>query len=157
MILPRGITGFDLGVDAVATAATVPGLREFRADCWQVAIQLNAKVENCKTEKCASFVSHLLVWPDAAIVVLLSNSYPVLALCQSFQAGTIAFEFVDNARVTELFSELGEYDIWTKDTLDLPLKNEMWKELGPSEKRRVKYFRKGVPKRVGDVVFSHWD
>ena len=152
MLLPCGVTGFDL----VPAGCRVPSLREFRSDCWHVAIALDAKVEDREKEAYTSFVSQMLVWPDTSLVLLLNNNYPILALCQPFKVGTVEFEFVHNARVSELFFELGKYEIWAKDALDLPIRNEMCKELGPSEKRRVEYFWSGRT-RVGDVVFNHWD
>ncbi len=152
MLLPCGITGFD----PVPEVGRVPSLRDFRADCWQIAITLNAKVENREPEPYTSFVSQMLIWPDTSVVVLLNNNYPVLAFCQPFKTGTLEFEFIDNAKVSELFVGVGNYEIWGKEILDLPVQNEMCKELGPSEKRRVDYFWSGRT-RVGDVVFNHWD
>jgi hypothetical protein len=154
MLLPRGVTGFATPEEGVNR----PGLRDFRADCWQVALALNAKVENRETRICTSFESHMLVWPDSALVVLLNNTLPILALCQPYPDGTVTFDFTDNEKVADLFEQIGKYEIWRKQDLDAPLTDEMCERLGAAEKRELKYWRHGWhTMRVGDVVFNHWD
>jgi hypothetical protein len=154
MLLPRGVTGFDSPVDGIA----VPGLREFRADCWHVAISVNAKVEHCDPVlPYTSFVSQVLVRPDSTVVILLNNSLPIVGLCLPYEFGALAFEFVDNERIVSLFTEIGKYELWSKSVLDLPITNEMCAELGPSEKRQLDYFRIPGRTRVGDVVYNNWD
>ena len=154
MLLRRGVTGFDSPAYGIA----VPGLREFRADCWHVAISFNAKVEHRDPVlPSTSFVSQVLVGPNSSFVILLNNSLPIDGLCQPYEPGTVEFAFVDNEKIAGLFSEFGKYEIWSKSVLDLPVTNEMCAELGPSEKRRMDYFRIPGRTRVGDVVYNHWD
>jgi hypothetical protein len=153
MLLPRGVTGFD----SPEAGIIVPSLREFRADCWQVALALGAKAENREQELCTSFVSQTIVWPDYSLIVLLNTSHPILALCKPFEPGTIAFEFTDNEKVMERFSEFQRYDVWRQKNLSKLFVNKMGKQLGPTENEKLNYFRKGIAKRIGDVIFNHWD
>ena len=153
LLLPRGVTGFAEAVEGT----TVPDLRGFRADCWHVARNLKAKVEDVEMWPPSSFVAQALIWPESAIVVLLNQTVPILGFCEPFKPGTGQFEFIDNEKAAGVFAEFGKYEIWSKNVLDLHIRKEMCDALGPSEKRRWKYFRKGVQKRVGDVVFNHWD
>jgi hypothetical protein len=152
MRFPRGVTGFAPAMETFTDA------RQFRADCFDVARNLNAKVRNREIDFWKSYVAQDLVWPDLALVVLLNKAVPIIGFCQVFEPGTLDFEFLDHERVAAQFLEQKRYELWNKAQLDSFVTDEMFEDLIEPEQRHAKYWRKyHRPMRVGDVVFNYWD
>ena len=62
MILPRGITGFD-----VSRGQPTPDSKGFLADCWGVALALRGRIDDRPQVLAGSltnFVAHVVVLPD---------------------------------------------------------------------------------------------
>jgi hypothetical protein len=153
MRFPLGVTGLGPPHDSSS-----PSLRQFRADCWQVARALDAKVEDLEPNAISNFESQALVRPDLSVVILLNKFVPIVGLCKPFEFGTVVFEYIDHKKVADGFLKTGRYEVWTRERLELLVKDEMWEGLLESEQRHLKYWRKyqnGM--RVGDLVFNHWD
>ena len=154
MHFPRGVTVYGPAIEKV----TSPDMPQFRADCWSVARNLKAKVENCDPDPFKSYDAQILVWPDTSIVVVLNKVVPILAFCELFEPLTSVLKFIDHGKAAAEFLDMKAYEVWSKDQLELLVTDEMFEDLIPSEQRHVKYWRKcHRPMRVGDVVFNYWD
>ena len=102
---------------------------------------------------CNYAVAHF-EFDDCAIDLLLNLIHPILAFAKRPLEGQIIFEFVDCPKLAEAFSATGIFTIASREELNRPLLQEMWKDLTLAEQKSVRYFR---PKRVGDLIFNYWD
>jgi hypothetical protein len=158
MILPRGITGFNVLNDHVITDS-----RCFKADCWQVVIPLHGRVEDRRQlldTQTPSFITQILVQPGGEVTALLNKVHPWVGFCLPLVPGNAWLEFVDPGPLSEAFDSLGRYRVLSRSDLEQPIKESMCVELHPGEMKQLKYWREaGGPGmlRVGDVVFNFWD
>lgn len=160
MILPRGITGFN-----VPKGQAQADRRTFRKDCWQVVTPLSGRAEDRQqvlAPDLVNFISQVLVLPGGEVAALLNRHHPWLGFCRPLEPGQCSLEFVDPCprRLAESFSALGRYRVLSRAELDQPVTPAMCVELDRGEVSQLKYWSKpaGQDKlRVGEVVFNFWD
>lgn len=158
MILPRGITGFD-----VPKGHAEADLRGFRADCWAVVTPRHGRVEDRQQvldARSTSFLTQVLVLPRGEVTALLNKVHPWVGFCRPLTPGECRPEFVDAGRVGASFAALRRYRVLSRAELDRPVGAAMFAELGRGEVRALRYWSElaGPGKlRVGDVVFNFWD
>jgi hypothetical protein len=118
MILPRGITGFNV---PKGHAEVDP--RSFGADCWHVVAPLKGRVEDrpqVLDGSITNFITQVLVLPDVEVTALLNTVHPWLGFCQPLMPGDCGLEFVDAASVADSFAALGRYRVLSATELNEP-------------------------------------
>ncbi len=128
MILPRGITGFN-----VPRGLTPPDVGAWVADCWAAVGPVRGRVED-RTQVLdgspTTFGTRVLVLPRGEVTVLLHNVYPWVGFCRPLTPGLCRMEFLDAGRVAKALSDIGRYCVLEARELEQPLTDEMCVELG---------------------------
>ena len=157
MELQRGITGIH-GRNDPPTEPQFSDVRAFRSHCHLAARKVGARLRTIQGYTEAARVCNYAIarfeFPDSTVAVLLNAVHSVVAFAKWPAEGQGAFEYIDHPRLADAFQALGDYVIAPSEELNRPLVREMCKDLAPTEKKRVRYFR---PSRVGDVIFNYWD
>lgn len=154
MILPRGITGFN-----VPKKAPRPDEKTFVSDCW-AAVAPRGRVEDrpqILEGSPTSFLTRVLVLPRHEITVLLNSVYPWVGFCRPLQPGMMRLDFVDPGRVATALTASERYRILEASELDQPATEDMLAELGRGERKQLNYWQGIDQVRVGDLVFNFWD
>ncbi len=158
MILPRGITGFNVPKGSVEADP-----RRFRADCWQVIVPLRGRVEDRRQVidvKYTNFTTQVLVLPGEEVTALLNKVHPWLGFCRPLEVGECGLEFVDPFGIAAAFAALGGYRVMSRAELEQPVSAAICGELGGAELPQLEYWSRLARRsklRVGDVVFNFWD
>lgn len=158
MILPKGITGFD-----VPKTATTVDSKTLVDDCWSAVARQGGRVENRQQTlpgAITSFISRVLILQRGEVAVLLNSVYPWVGFCRPFTPGDCSLDFVDHRSISPLLAAIGRYRVLTAEELQLPITNEMCVELGRGELEQLKYWSSFTGRgrlRVGDAVFNFWD
>jgi hypothetical protein len=158
VILPRGITGFNV---PKGLAEADPGA--FRADCLQVVAPLRGRVEDRPQvwfPDFTSFITQVLVLPDAEITALLNKAHAWVGFCRPLEPGNCELEFVDPGAVVRVFAALDRYRVLSRAELEQPVNESMCAEMSRAELHQLKYWSKLAGRgklRVGEVVFNFWD
>ena len=158
MILPRGVTGFN-----VPRGMKPSNEKVFVSDCWAAVASRGGKVEDrpqVLTGSPTSFVTRVLILPRRELTILLNAVYPWVGFCRPLEPGECSLEFLDPGRLSESLASTGRYRVLEKSELEQPVTEEMCVELGRAELTQLKYWTDCVGRgkmRVGDVVFNFWD
>lgn len=158
LILPRGVTGFD-----VPKGQPTPDPEVFLGDCWHVAIASRGRVADWPQVPvwlATNFAACSLVFPDGEVTALLNLVHPWVGFCRPMKPGSGELEFTEPGRVEAALRELGRYRVLTQAELEQPVAVSMCVELGRGELAQFKYWARAaghVKLRVGDVVFNCWD
>jgi hypothetical protein len=158
MILPKGITGFN-----VPNSAAQVDLKLFTADCWAAATAKGGRLEDRPQTlpgAPTSFIARLLVLDRVEIAVLLNAVHPWVGFCLPLTPGHISLEFVDHSPIATALAATGRYHILTKQELECPVTDDKCGRLTHGEVSQLKYWSHLVGRgkmRVGDVVFNFWD
>lgn len=156
MILPRGITGFN-----VPKRHHGPDRRGFLADCWQAAVGLRGRVENRpQVADCVNFDAWRIVLPGGEVTALLNHFYPWVGFCRPREPGGLQLDFVQPGRFGAALADAGQYRVLTQEELIHPMTEPMAGELRKGERLQLKYWGDVAGRgklRVGDVVFNFWD
>jgi len=157
MILPRGITGFN-----VPKGHAEADPRSFRADCWHVVAPLRGRVEDRQQVldlRFTNFLAQLLVLPGGEVTALLNKVHAWVGFCRPLDPGDCWLEFVDAGSVGSAFAELGQYRVLSRAELEQPVDESMCAELGRAELHQLKYWSELDERklRVGEVAFNFWD
>jgi hypothetical protein len=153
VILPRGVTGIEGRTEGTPSFTDY---RAFRGHCYAAAREAGWDVREVSAphrEMACNYAWAVLASSDAGLAVVLNGVFPLLAFVSPPAAGQIALDFTDCAALGAAFETLG-YTVLSAAELGRPLTREMWQGLAPHEQKRVRYFR---PRRVGDVIYNHWD
>ena len=155
MILPRGITGFDVPGGHPAT-----DLRTLTGDCWQFAAPRKGRVGKFSSpEPVTNFVTVTITLPDRQITLLANHTHPWLAFSATPQLARPFIHFDHPHDLTEHLTQTGRYYIPTVRQLETPATGSACAELGSGERGQLVYWARayGENLRVGDLVFNHWD
>lgn len=158
MILPRGVTGFD-----VPKGHRGPDRRGFLADCWQAAIGLRGRVEDRPQVAewvCVNFDAWRIVLPGGEVTALLNQFHPWVGFCRPLEPGSSHLDFVEAEAIGAALADWGRYRVLTQAELMSPMTETMVGELGKGERSQLKRWAKVAGRgglRVGDVVFNFWD
>ncbi len=158
MILPRGITGFNVP----KTAATVE-VKVFVADCWSAVARQGGRVDDrpqILRGAHASFVSRVLMLQAGELSVLLNAVYPWVGFCEPLTPGDCSINFLDARSVAPAFAATGRYRALSAEEVERPITDDMCQELGRGELQQLKYWSGLAGRRrlrVGDVIFNFWD
>jgi hypothetical protein len=96
----------------------------------------------------------LFSFRDDAIAVVLNGVFPLLVFATPPKEGQLNLDFADCPVLAAEFEQVGVFLIVPAAELSRLLTQEMCQELAPHEQKAVQYFR---PRRVGDVIYNHWD
>jgi hypothetical protein len=154
MLLPCGVTGIEGRKEGPPSCSDY---RLFRQHCYAVTRGIGGSVHEVLAPRrpmACNYALALLGFRDTTVAVALNGVFPLVAFAGPPAESQDALDFTDCPEVAALFEQFGGYTILPADDLRQPLTREMWQDLAPHEQQRVQYFR---PRRVGDVVFNHWD
>ena len=155
MILPRGITGFDVPSGHPGT-----DLRGLTGDCWQFAAPRKGRVGPVSSpEPATNFVTLTITLPDRQITLLANQIHPWLAFSATPQLACPFIHFDHPRDLIEHLTRIGRYHIPTVQQLETPATESACAGLGPSERRQLAYWTRayGDILRVGGLVFNLWD
>jgi len=156
VILPRGITGFNIPKGHAA-----PDPSRFRADCWQVVAPFGGRVDDrpqVLNPRFTNFITQVLVMPDGEVTALLNNVHAWVGFCHPLEPGNCRMDFVDPGRVGNALAALDRYRVLARAELEQTVSESLCAELGHAELHQLKYWSKlGGKPRVGEVVFNFWD
>src|SRR5262245_61613652 len=131
MILPRGITGFNVPAGQVEADP-----RRFRADCRAAAAPLRGRVEDRRQvldERFTNFITQVLALPGGAVTALLNKVHPWVGFCQPLEPGDCWLEFVDPGPVAAALAALGRYRVLPAADWEQSVTEAMCAELGRAE------------------------
>jgi hypothetical protein len=153
VILPRGVTGFA----HTGQKNTTVDFSTFRGHCYEIARQLPGSVLSThphgEAGTCNSFAAAVISCRGQTVLILLNAYLPLLGFARP-PVRYMSQEFVDpRAKMAKGFRDFG-YQVLDKAILDAPLTQESLAELRKSELKQVRYWE---TRRVGDVIFNHWD
>ena len=153
MILPPGVTGFDVPAEHSAS-----DLRAFVGDCWQFAAPRKGCVEtnDRATRDCANFFVVTVRLPDQTLTVLLNHVVPWVAFGKTLELSFPIITFDHDRPLAEHLEATGRYRVLTPAELDAEANLT---ELGPGERRQLDYWTRSyrLDLRVGDIVFNRMD
>lgn len=158
MILPKGITGFD-----VPSNVTAINTKTFVADCWAAAVRQGGRVEDrpqILPGAQTSFLSTVVIIQSGELAVLLNAIYPWVGFCEPLAPGNCLLKFIDARSVAPALAATGRYRVLSARELQCPVTDDMCRELGRAELQQLKYWSGLAGRgrlRAGDVVFNFWD
>jgi len=133
-------------------------LKAFRSNCHAAARNVGARLRTVQDRNEAvgycNYAIAFFKFSDSAVAVLLNAVYPIIAFATWPTGHEVHFNYIDHPKLAEAFRELGDYVIAHGDEVNQPLLRNMCKELTPTERKSIAYFRS---RRVGDVIFNQWD
>jgi hypothetical protein len=80
LILPRGLTGFD-----VPNSHAQSDPRRFRADCWGIVAPRHRRVEDrpqALDARLTSFIAEVLALSEGEVATLLNKLHPSVGFCR---------------------------------------------------------------------------
>jgi hypothetical protein len=158
LILPRGITGFNVPKGHVEADP-----QTFHADCWLAVTPLRGRVEDrpqVLNPRFTNFITQVLVLSDGVVTALLNKVHAWVGFCRPLEPGDCWLEFVDMDSVGNALAALDRYRVLSRAELEQSVTESMCAELGPAELHQLKYWSKLAERgklRVGEVVFNFWD
>ena len=151
MALPRGITGFwRVGEQQPPTSDVCA----FRAHCYEAAGRVSYQVVSVESAGLRNFAFATLHSPGERIAILLNAHFPGLAFAETPIVGEGLPRFLDHPILADSFREVGAYVVFSASELERRPVPEDLAELSVAERTQVAYWR---PRRIGDVIFNHWD
>lgn len=153
--LPRG----------VSSGTSVPdcekiGFSAFAEACRHAARVVRGKIENCFEAYAGAFISYheATVSYDfgrKSCRVLCSACYPVIAFATvGPPRDSCDFSFIDNSAIAAAIGEKLDCTVLRAEDASRGISQNLLELLDDAEKQDVRYWK---PRRVGDVVFNHWD
>ncbi|MFN7249920.1 MAG: hypothetical protein ACK4M9_03925 [Anaerobacillus sp.] len=154
MILLNGVSGFNSPDDKLVDG------NQFKSLCFTTVLSLGGSLLSFKEPEGAQnyYQTDITILGDN-IFILLNGKYPFIAFASSVLPGDITF--IDHHQLSFGFKH--HYRILSANELNeaLRIRQEKGKividkenELNAAELVNIKYWK---PKRVGDIVFNHWD
>lgn len=142
--LPPNITGLGPGQDPAA----------FKAACHLVARMEQGSVERFDLNLLArSYYAATIRTRTDELSVLCNGVYPYLAFVAANSFGP-DMEFVAPSGLASRFSDLTGFQTLDADWLNSAPEPGMLRGLAAAELKDFGYWR---PKRIGEVIFNHWD
>ncbi|MEH2080666.1 MAG: hypothetical protein V7K89_11865 [Nostoc sp.] len=131
-------------------------LKQFRADCYEAARTLHARVLEVKGSDYHSYSVCNMQLPayhkcnSINVTILRNGNYPIIGFSSTQEA---PFIFLDVPRLQEVFEALG-YEVWSKEYLETDPIEEHITDLTPQEIEDYNYWR---PNQIGQMVFNFYD
>ncbi len=154
LLLLNGVTGF------IVEGIQQPDAKQFKTLCFTLISQNGGKIINFEEPKIATnfFNVEIMVFGQR-LHLLLNGNYPFLAFAS--EVGYSSHNFIDMPELSKQFSpyynvlgtkELNEPICWKKGNQKSVLQNA--NKLDRLELKEVAYFG---ARRIGEVIFNHWD
>jgi hypothetical protein len=128
-------------------------LKQFRADCYEAARTIYAKVLEVKGDRynnysvCNMQLSAYHKCSSMNVVILRNASYPILAFSSTEET---PFIFLDVPHLQAAFDALG-YEVLSKEYLETYPTEEHFTYLSPQELEVYNYLN---PSQIGELVFN---
>lgn len=133
------------------------GLKQFRADCYEVARTIHAKVLEVREGGhyknyylCRMQLREYHNYSSMNVVILRNDPYQMLAFSSTEE---IPFVFL-NLPLLQVAFEALEYEVLSKEYLESDPTEQDIADLSAEELKDYRYWR---PSRIGEIIFNHWD
>ncbi|MBD2536071.1 hypothetical protein H6G97_44845 [Nostoc flagelliforme FACHB-838] len=131
------------------------GLKQFRADCYEVARTIHAKV--LEVREGGQYRNYYLCRMQlreyhncSSMNVTILLNYHLLAFSSTED---IPFVFFDVPLLQAAFESL-EYEVLSKEYLETDPTEEHVADLSAEELKDYRYW---TPNQIGQIIFNHWD
>jgi hypothetical protein len=151
MILPKGTTGFF----GVGDKLPQVNPNHFSKACYKIVSETNAKVLCISTqlESGKNYYYAALEITDRSVLILCNTCHPLVSF--AIPGNEINYEeFIDDAVLESVFESFKRFKVLAADILNAAPQSKQLSELSEAEISQIKYWS---PKRLGEIVFNHWD
>ncbi len=154
LILPKGVTGFlvwDCG------EPIPPGVdpKLFKATCHAAAQATHAQIVSIDTTPHPSRNFHVahLQFPSRVLWIMCNARFPFIAFSAD-RPGYYGHPFIDMPLLATVFMQTHAFEVLPSRVLEAPPTPEALIHLAPVEQQ---YARSWKARRIGDIIFNHWD
>jgi hypothetical protein len=152
--LPRHITSF---FDYKSERICSLDLAEFKSACFHVARAAGAAIKDFDNNLLGrSFYTATMKTSEEEISILCNWAYPYVTFVpvEAYERSASGLAFCYPELVSSLFLQETKFDPLDADWLMSAPTEYLLSDLCSAERKQMKY---GIPLRVGDIIFNHWD
>ncbi len=154
MILPKGVTGF-FAEDSGESIPPAVDPKVFKAACHAAALTVHAQVVSIDTMPHPGRNFHIaqVQSPRLILWIMCNARFPFIAFTPE-NPTWYSHPFIDVPPVASVFIQTHAFDVLPRDVLETPPTPRALSQLAPIEQ---KYVRSWKARRIGDIMFNHWD